>query len=626
MENTTTKVLKLLNSAYNVSVTDSSDRIQTPPEITLPLRPHQAALVSRMYELEAALREGYEVTPHEKFFSRFAILGDAVGSGKSLVVLSFIAHIKMHGQPSTINPPYYHPASTPITFSFVEVNSRPARHNNLLIVPHTLYRQWMDYCKKQTTLNIFFCKTKKAFNESPADVKKQIEESDLTLVTNTLYTELQIFSEENGIAWERCFIDEVDTMYIPSTRPPIQAKFTWLITATWHPILKHELYVPTHGTYGIENNMQLIHDLHSDFRALIEKCIASGKGLSGMWDSWRFFKQYHVWHPYRYHLMVRTSDEFRKSSINAPPIVMSTIRCKADKYVRILSNFVTPDIQMALHAGDMESVLSQLGIQSSSASNLINGVTQMHQKELQRLTQTLEFKKTLEYATLAAKEAAIKALEEKIESVNQQINSMSKRIQENNLCYICYDDLTGREMVVPCCHNVFCSTCILMSLTHRPTCPFCRTNINASELCYIGKEVSAVYKEKPATELLTKIEALLKLLTDNPDGKFIVFSRYDNPFITIQNILAEKNIRVEIISGNKDQVYNIQERFRTGSARVLLLNSQHFCSGMNLESASHVILYHAGMSHTEEEQIIGRAYRMGRVAPLNVVRLLHEGE
>jgi SNF2 family DNA or RNA helicase len=32
------------------------------------------------------------------------------------------------------------------------------------------------------------------------------------------------------------------------------------------------------------------------------------------------------------------------------------------------------------------------------------------------------------------------------------------------------------------------------------------------------------------------------------------------------------------------------------------------------------------MTPEEEKQVIGRAYRLGRVEPLTVVRLLHEGE
>ena len=46
---------------------------------------------------------------------------------------------------------------------------------------------------------------------------------------------------------------------------------------------------------------------------------------------------------------------------------------------------------------------------------------------------------------------------------------------------------------------------------------------------------------------------------------------------------------------------------------------------MNITAATDVILLHA-MTHEEEKQILGRAYRLGRKEALNVVRLLHPEE
>jgi len=58
---------------------------------------------------------------------------------------------------------------------------------------------------------------------------------------------------------------------------------------------------------------------------------------------------------------------------------------------------------------------------------------------------------------------------------------------------------------------------------------------------------------------------------------------------------------------------------------VLFLNSRHVGAGFNITCASDVFLFHK-MSSEMEKQIIGRAYRMGRKAPLNVHHLLHNNE
>jgi hypothetical protein len=48
-------------------------------------------------------------------------------------------------------------------------------------------------------------------------------------------------------------------------------------------------------------------------------------------------------------------------------------------------------------------------------------------------------------------------------------------------------------------------------------------------------------------------------------------------------------------------------------------------AGMDLKSATHIVLMHV-MKKEEEKQIIGRAMRLGRTEPLNLVRLLHDNE
>jgi SNF2 family DNA or RNA helicase len=65
--------------------------------------------------------------------------------------------------------------------------------------------------------------------------------------------------------------------------------------------------------------------------------------------------------------------------------------------------------------------------------------------------------------------------------------------------------------------------------------------------------------------------------------------------------------------------------FQGGDIRCLLLNSHYAGSGLNITAATHVILLHA-MTHEEEKQVLGRAYRIGRTGSLEFIKLLHKGE
>jgi SNF2 family DNA or RNA helicase len=128
-----------------------------------------------------------------------------------------------------------------------------------------------------------------------------------------------------------------------------------------------------------------------------------------------------------------------------------------------------------------------------------------------------------------------------------------------------------------------------------------------------------------APKELLKKDALLKLLKENPSGKFLIFSRYDNPFTQISEEITQMNIRVKELKGNKDVIQAALTQFEKGKLQCLLLNSTVMGAGLTITAATHVILLHA-MNIEEEKQILGRAYRMGRKEPLNVYRLVHADE
>jgi SNF2 family DNA or RNA helicase len=115
------------------------------------------------------------------------------------------------------------------------------------------------------------------------------------------------------------------------------------------------------------------------------------------------------------------------------------------------------------------------------------------------------------------------------------------------------------------------------------------------------------------------------LFKENPEGRFLVFSRYDNPFTAMESSIESLGVKVKQLKGNKDAIAATLRAFQTGDLRCLLLNSHYAGAGLNITAATHVVLFHA-MTHEEEKQILGRAYRMGRTEPLHFIRLLHSDE
>ena len=159
----------------------------------------------------------------------------------------------------------------------------------------------------------------------------------------------------------------------------------------------------------------------------------------------------------------------------------------------------------------------------------------------------------------------------------------------------------------------------------------CRAGIpSIKQLLVIGdggpEEEDNKEAEKDAATLPTKGAALLQLLTSSTaDQRFLIFSAHEASFKGLREVLAARDIRCEMLQGSSARVERLRKQFRDGSIRVLCMNARHVGAGINLEAATHVILYHR-MNMELERQVIGRAVRFERAAELRVVHLTHEEE
>ena len=625
------KFVSVLNEAYKGSLSSDATQCDQPTEIRIPLRSHQKAILYSMAQRESKVSVGMDLCG-AKLFSRFSFLGDGVGVGKSLMVLGHIARLKT--LPVLPAIPHLDLNSSSQLYSLRDnLFARDLSDSAcLIVVPHTLYRQWQTYIKEQTSLTFLGVQTKSVL-QSDTLIRK-LKEVDVVLVSNTLYGNLQDLADTNRLIWKRVFFDEADTIHIPSTRPRATTRFTWLISASWanllfpnvtqyitnvylntvptNPLLddalKHQLQIlktqsPTHGPYIYMRYLVVSSTFFRDF-------VGTNNSLRG-------------------NLVMRCRDEFVRESITLPPINIRNILCRPSILQQVVANAIPADVRNLLHAGDIKGALDSLGVKPEEPMSLIAAVTENRIKELNRLRLTFTFKSALEYATPQAKEAALKSLKDRISSLEEQIKGLKERIEnyKTEICPICFDE-PQTATLTQCCNRIFCGSCILTSLTRATTCPLCRTQISASGLRAVAAgPVPSVTADVKAEEpqLLKKTEQLIQLLKTSPKGKFLIFSRFDNPFIQLSQEIEAMNLTVKLVRGNKDVIAQTLKTFQKGDTNVLLLNSLQAGAGLNITAATHVILLHA-MTHEEEKQILGRAYRLGRTEPLDVIRLLHPDE
>jgi SNF2 family DNA or RNA helicase len=647
-----------------------------PPDVKLPLRQHQRALIHAMVRREEESRYGIPYF-NTNTFTNYGVLGDEVGSGKSLVILGFISHMKRVQQIHTDRTQLL-PHSRTNFFSIVMKPSPETCTANLIIVPHTLFRQWQEYCSKQTTLKAYFVKSsrdlypsaevpeenvkeiikktpKKTTKKNPATgaspmtesvpastpepkrtietIVKEMKEADVVLVSNTLYSELADFATTHRIQWRRCFMDEVDTIHIVSTTPALNVPFTWYVSATWHNFVLEGCYIrPTlldlYNTVQHEFTAELGKWLKAELGVNAYHGLSYGRSTYLSTRSYRWLYQQRNDSILRGLNVLLCSPELLELSRQMPPIHEQSILCLQPETHKAVQGLVSSQVMAMLHAGNVQEALKELGVHSNTTMGILQAVEQERSKELDRLQKTFEFKEKMEYHTPQAKEQALSTLKAKIASVQEQLKTFKERIANisSEGCPICYDDPQQTQaLLTPCCSRIFCGSCIIQSLARTTDCPMCRHKIMKGQLIHLVEKKTGETNTKNEPKVPTKQKALLTFLKENPSARVLVFCRYENPFVQLEADCDMQGITYHTLRGNKDVIASTIRSFEKGEKRVLFLPTATTGAGLNLQSASHVVLLHA-MTPEEEKQAVGRAYRLGRTEPLTVVRLLHEGE
>jgi SNF2 family DNA or RNA helicase len=185
-----------------------------------------------------------------------------------------------------------------------------------------------------------------------------------------------------------------------------------------------------------------------------------------------------------------------------------------------------------------------------------------------------------------------------------------------------------KPVLEPNCHNIFCGNCLLQWLKQKNSCPLCRNKVEPHKLVYI--ETSSIEnnnitsKDERIDDIpkkrITKVDKTVELIKAKPHGRFLIYSDQNQTFTPLSNALFENSISFVQMKGNiKNREKNL-DLFRSGEVPVIFLNSNSDSAGLNLTESTDIILYHQ-MPDTTENQIIGRANRIGRNTSLHVHHL-----
>jgi hypothetical protein len=205
----------------------------------------------------------------------------------------------------------------------------------------------------------------------------------------------------------------------------------------------------------------------------------------------------------------------------------------------------------------------------------------------------------------------------------------------DNICLLCDKEyeLDDNKYFSNCCKKNCCIDC-LKDWYHKllkDNCLFCSKddilfedfkNEKQHEETKLNTYSGIKYTKK------TKIEFLEYFIRTKifSNCKIIFCSNYIRIFNNIKKMFVKYNIKyIELDDGNINSINESINKYTYGNINVLLLNSNLFGCGLNLQCTTDIVFLHK-TDEILEKQIIGRAQRFGRKSKLNVWYLMHENE
>lgn len=646
------RLWSFFEALYSRELNEQSDRVETPEWITTPLLMHQQAIYAAALALEKSKLEGSTVGEISgdniggRLYTSYGILGDHVGSGKSLCALALV---KAPAPPSSYTEYVVrnglnlgegrdvgllrvrNQLRTSSGLTLTQVSA------SLFLVPHALLGQWENYVAKDTKLKAIFIKRKQ--DALAENLFTEIEKYDAVFVSSTMWATLRTAHPLRTMIWKRVFLDEADSISISTEADEIHGLFYWFITASWLNL------VFSNGAYfNITNSYSALPDTPQHVIERVAKLQSGSSMLSisgckhlnivrrmcGI-SSAHSTISLNAAGSQSARLILHSSEEFIQKSFHKPTITHTNIVCATPANIRVLDDFISTEMLERLNAGDITGALETIGMQAHTESEIVDLVTTSLTKELDQAKRTYEFKKTIEYSSQAIKDKAMEACEKKIASIESRITAIQDRIKRSSdqTCPICYSDNITNPSVTPCCMQLFCFSCLCESLKRVAACPLCRERIPDLKTVQVvgnpGQSATQQEVKEDPNKKYSKKEALVRFLKANPTAKVLMFSGYDASFVGLEHKLTDEGISYATVNGSNSRITKLLKEFKAGKYNILFLNARNMGAGLNIESASHVVLFHR-MSAELEKQIIGRAMRLGRTSSLDVLHLLHENE
>ena len=515
---------------------------------------HQNTLIKYMKQKEASFRSGKSVAGIQ-LYSRYGILGDVAGTGKTVAALAYMAHCKRN--PTLHVSTYLHPQSQSNFFSVVNVSTEiPV---NLYVVPTTEIANFTNILENQTELRYLIVKKANQINEN---LLQEFANLDLIVISGSQYHGFSEFASVNNLIFQRSFFENINTLFLNSNQSVIHSQFTWLVTHEWFNILYPDFALFDYGTV-IDN---MITDYYSNTSEdFINYVNIQKEQLINTTPSGRsLFNNFISYHPLRHHLVLLTANSYLQISINPSTTQTNTIVYDYDDRFSIVYPVFSTMVKSLIIDEDFDGIIDCIG--------------------------------------------ANKAMKE-------EINQKCRDGTVDDECPICcstysYPTLTN------CCNNIFCLSCIVNHCTtsHTDSCPFCRQTLISSQFLSLAneqqQESQGIYKINALCEYINRNKTTKMLLYFPNQSRFgKLKSAFREAQIHYEILSGPRSANIKKMDKFNNNI----------NTNLLVVLDESSLVGHYLPSVTCLIFYPEITSARIRNFFYNRIHRLIRDAPLTIV-------
>lgn len=493
-----------------------------------------------------------------------------------------IAHkiLEMESRPSentfigVLNDPVGTGKSFPLLAAILHAKRVVGESSTLLVIPPNIHEQWLEYIARfssELTVQslMYYGDVTALYYDARA-----LTSFDILITTSTFYSMITTTATQIDHWFHRVIIDEIDSMSF-FTDCAVPAQSVWLVSAS------------------AEKTNSGVYVEHAKKNSI--KC----------------------------------DPLFIRRSVNLPPPVVEHHHC-VDKYVDLIQGIV-PDMT-PVYGFDYSMIrfdyLDNTRVKTSK--ELFSCVYKNLAVEHSSLTESLnKLQKDVKWNAGITSELTRKKT--KRDLVAGKLKTLVGRC-DRKICPLCgvvfprwnssapaHDTLKKSE--TGCCYTVFCEGCIADWLGkdgEKGRCPTCNSDKCVLTPCAENPEP---IMEKQGRDKISELLQILEKETSKENYRVLIFSNYTGTFNLLRPYLEK--FKYSEIEGNQLSMTRAIKDYVSGERPILLVDSLNYGSGMNLEMTTALIILHKS---ERNEQLIGRAWRLGRKDKLFVHHLLYPGE